>query len=579
MNAAIAAMVRTMANVDVDWDFHSEKDGVRAYAKADGPLTAVLGVGSLAFPANMVLDFLLASHRKAEYDPMCADARAVKTYDTHTLLDYYQSKPVLIVSGRDFVNLVHWRVLTDGSIVVVAKATKDPSCPPKDWTVRGEIHVAGWRIVPTSTSKCDVAFMVKMDLKGSIPTFVQNKIVVDQAYVILAVREVLTNSPFMPYAPVTNKGPVVAASAAPVAPLDRNSSVAASPPASPHKQVAPPSFLGDKSSSWHDVHGKPLPVHTVDLSIWTLAQYFALFLAALYLPPWINSEATFQLAHEALVWAAIGYIAIQVYLGPAHMSARRQVLIASWKASDSGTMYGSLLVDVTDTLAYIDEVRATTGEKVTITHVVLRAVAHALKRTPSMNGHIVLGKFYPSATVDVSCLVDVDGGKDMQAVTLPSADAAPIATITKQLTAGAQRIRSSHHAGVSNQLALLVPSVLLRPTLLLLGWLSQAFGASIPWLGLKPHMYGQAIVANVGRMGLDEGYAPMAPYTNTPMMVVVGAVTKKPVVVDGQVVVRPMLRLNATIDHRYADASEVARLAKCLREFVETPRVLDATTV
>ena len=39
-----------------------------------------------------------------------------------------------------------------------------------------------------------------------------------------------------------------------------------------------------------------------------------------------------------------------------------------------------------------------------------------------MNGKIVFGKYIPAKTVDVSCLVDVGGGKDLAALLIKSVD-------------------------------------------------------------------------------------------------------------------------------------------------------------
>jgi pyruvate/2-oxoglutarate dehydrogenase complex dihydrolipoamide acyltransferase (E2) component len=53
--------------------------------------------------------------------------------------------------------------------------------------------------------------------------------------------------------------------------------------------------------------------------------------------------------------------------------------------------------------------------------------------------------------------------------------------------------------------------------------------------------------------------------------VLVGAVTQRPVAVAGQVVVRPMLTLTATFDHRYVDGVRAARFAQAVVEYCAHP--------
>ncbi len=57
------------------------------------------------------------------------------------------------------------------------------------------------------------------------------------------------------------------------------------------------------------------------------------------------------------------------------------------------------------------EMRRVTGAKVTITHLVIKAIGKILKEMPSVNGHLVMGRYYPAETADVGCLVAIDTPK------------------------------------------------------------------------------------------------------------------------------------------------------------------------
>ena len=55
------------------------------------------------------------------------------------------------------------------------------------------------------------------------------------------------------------------------------------------------------------------------------------------------------------------------------------------------------------------------------------------------------------------------------------------------------------------------------------------------------------------------------------MLVLVGEAAPAPVVVQGEVVARPMLTLTATFDHRYVDGLHAARFAAAVREYCANP--------
>jgi len=55
------------------------------------------------------------------------------------------------------------------------------------------------------------------------------------------------------------------------------------------------------------------------------------------------------------------------------------------------------------------------------------------------------------------------------------------------------------------------------------------------------------------------------------VLILVGAVRKMPVAVNDAVVVRPMLTLTATFDHRYVDGFHAAQFADAVRSYCQDP--------
>jgi pyruvate dehydrogenase E2 component (dihydrolipoamide acetyltransferase) len=121
----------------------------------------------------------------------------------------------------------------------------------------------------------------------------------------------------------------------------------------------------------------------------------------------------------------------------------------------------------------------------------------------------------------------------------------------------------------------LLPPWLLRPTMNLSAWLTSDLNLDLPALGVRRQAFGSAMITSVGMWGISRAYSPLASYYRVPVLVLVGAVTQKPVAVAGQVVVRPMLTLTATFDHRYADGFQAARFAHAVAEYCADPAAFE----
>ena len=252
---------------------------------------------------------------------------------------------------------------------------------------------------------------------------------------------------------------------------------------------------------------------------------------------------------------------------------RRKLAIATWTAPSEGNIFGKLTVDAEEAEAFLAHVRETTGEKVTITHLVGKAVAMALAAAPGLNGRILWGKYVPHTTVDVTWLVALEGGGDLAKAKVADADKRSLAEIAADLRGRAERLRGGKDPDFEKSKGALriLPTWVLRPLVWLTGWLSGALGVNIPALGVERFAFGSCVITSVGMFGLDEGFAPMTPFARVPVLILVGAVAPKPAVRDGALCVRKQLTITATIDHRFVDGMEAGRLAKIVRSTLEDP--------
>jgi pyruvate dehydrogenase E2 component (dihydrolipoamide acetyltransferase) len=91
---------------------------------------------------------------------------------------------------------------------------------------------------------------------------------------------------------------------------------------------------------------------------------------------------------------------------------------------------------------------------------------------------------------------------------------------------------------------------------------------------LMPEEYTGATfsISNLGMLGIDEFTAVINPPEAA--ILAIGAVTPKPVVRDGQVVVRQMMRVTMSCDHRVIDGATGARFLQTFKRILENPLLI-----
>jgi 2-oxoglutarate dehydrogenase E2 component (dihydrolipoamide succinyltransferase) len=81
---------------------------------------------------------------------------------------------------------------------------------------------------------------------------------------------------------------------------------------------------------------------------------------------------------------------------------------------------------------------------------------------------------------------------------------------------------------------------------------------------------GTISITNIGAFGADPG----TPIIQLPHVAIVGfgAITKEAVVVDDQIVIRPMILVSVTVDHRLVTGAVAAGFRVRLKELLDSPQ-------
>lgn len=266
------------------------------------------------------------------------------------------------------------------------------------------------------------------------------------------------------------------------------------------------------------------------------------------------------------------------------MSARlhgwRKLAGSTWGSPNDPQFFGDLDIDAAAMLETVEILREAGSAHVTITHVVGRAVAHALVAVPELTVRLARGREHQRDSVDVFFIVSTDGGSDLSGIKVAQADRKSILDIAEELAAGQRSLSDGTDAsfGRAKKMLSILPPRVLHQALRLSAWLTSDLDLDLPRFGMRRESFGSAMVTSVGMWGVVRAYSPLASYYRVPVLVCVGAVTQRPVAIQGRVVVRPVVTITATFDHRYVDGAQAARFAHAVQEYCAHPALFEPGT-
>ena len=251
-----------------------------------------------------------------------------------------------------------------------------------------------------------------------------------------------------------------------------------------------------------------------------------------------------------------------------------RIAAAMWRRPSDPSIYGSMDIDVTGALRFIERHRAATGRKLTITHVVARAVAQAFVLYPRLNAKVRFwGRIERRRSVDLFVSVAAEGGKDLSGVLVEGAEEKSLDELIDAIERGARSVRSGADEKYEKSRDMLqrLPWWLVRPLLWGIDLLTNELHLDIPSQGMPRDPFGTAIITNVGTFGIDTAFGPFLPLGRCAMLLLLSEIRERPWAENGRVEARPVLRLCGTFDHRVIDGFAAGKLAKAIREGIEHP--------
>ena len=259
------------------------------------------------------------------------------------------------------------------------------------------------------------------------------------------------------------------------------------------------------------------------------------------------------------------------------VSSFRKIAIGTWSDAYDPSVYGTIELNMDEAMRYLAEFREKMGRKLTVSHLMAKVAAEALKQTPDANAVLRWNRIYQRKVIGVFFQVvmtdEGEGKTDLSGATLYNVEKMSLVEIYDEFNAKVAKVRARQDPALekTRNTFLSIPYFMLNRILKIISFFSYTLNLDLRKFGIPSDPFGSIMVTNVGSLGLDTAYVPLVPYSKVPILLAVGAVREMAVVKGGQVVPGKVMKVNATFDHRLIDGFHAASMSRVLREWFEHP--------
>jgi pyruvate dehydrogenase E2 component (dihydrolipoamide acetyltransferase) len=259
------------------------------------------------------------------------------------------------------------------------------------------------------------------------------------------------------------------------------------------------------------------------------------------------------------------------------VSSFRKIAIGTWQTAYDPSVYGTMEIHMDDAMKYIAEFRQKTGKRITVSHLMAKAMGAVFQEVPDANAVLRWNRVYLRKRIGTFfqvVMTDEGAGKtDLSGATIYDIEQKSLLQIQQEFQEKVDQVRARKDKALEStrKTFLSIPYFFLNRFLKLLGFFSFQLNLDLRWAGIPNDPFGSCMITNVGTLGLDTAYVPLVPYSHVPILLAVGAVKDEPIVVDGEIKIGKIMRVNATFDHRFIDGFHAAVMSRVLRKWLENP--------
>jgi pyruvate dehydrogenase E2 component (dihydrolipoamide acetyltransferase) len=256
----------------------------------------------------------------------------------------------------------------------------------------------------------------------------------------------------------------------------------------------------------------------------------------------------------------------------------RKSASAIYKKAVDGRIYGTFEVEMDPVLDYIKRNKEK-GTRITITQIAMAAIGRAIAiDIPDVNVYIKRGNVIKRDNVGVFTAVMKSGSSEMGGFVLRNIEDKGIFDITKEMDERVAKSKQANHEEGATQSKNILASLgwpLRNWVYNFVHWWHIILGKELKAMNISHDSFGSAMVTNIGHHDLQFGFPALLPIANIPFIIALGKIEDKPVVRDGEIVIRKIMPTAATLDHRIFDGSQGGLLAAAVRRYLLDPACLE----
>lgn len=259
------------------------------------------------------------------------------------------------------------------------------------------------------------------------------------------------------------------------------------------------------------------------------------------------------------------------------LTSWRKISVGMWDTPRDPQIYGHELLNVTETLRYLEEVSAVSGVNVTMTALLVKTFATAYEQFPALNVMVVNGRLQQRESIDAFCQVSIPnektGSADLSGIKITGANELDVVQLSQILRGRAARVRAGEDQEMEETKALIdkVPPWLMKRMLKTVDFLTYNVSADLDSLGVRSDPFGSFMISSIASFDLRLGYAPLVPASRVPAVALPGAVHDVVMPVDGEPAVVPGMFVGCTFDHRCFDGYQIGFIVRTARACMEHP--------
>jgi hypothetical protein len=246
-----------------------------------------------------------------------------------------------------------------------------------------------------------------------------------------------------------------------------------------------------------------------------------------------------------------------------NLSSMRRMLPFILRGRNEAAVYFEQVIDVSGTLAFLEDHQARTGKKATLFQLILTAMVRTFVERPELNRFVVGGRLRQRERVEFSFAIKRamrdDAGLTTTKVAFDPMD--DLDRIGEKMAAPIRDGKSGkkNTSDVEMDWFTRLPGFVLRFVMFAQRCLDAVNLLPAGMIRTDP-LYTSMFFANLGSVGLDSAYHHLFEYGTCPLFATVGKV-KKAVIVgeDGTPVVRDVVSLKYSFDERIVDGLYCAR--------------------